>query len=57
MIGTFLILVAIAALAWLEIRAHRNHENILTALHGAIDEVGKDVDKLRGKIDGGSMPP
>lgn len=48
-----IVLIALALIAFLFIRAKREHTSILTVLHAEIADLKTEVVKLESKVDGG----
>ncbi|HET9189794.1 MAG TPA: hypothetical protein VFN69_04400 [Rudaea sp.] len=51
-----LLLLAIAALEALRVRAARNHTTVLTVLHAEIADLKTDAEKFESRFDGGTIP-
>lgn len=60
MIVDILALIALALIAWLFVRAKREHTSIMTVLHAEIsegfDDLSTDIQRLESKVDGGVIP-
>lgn len=51
-----ILLLVVAVIEWLHLRAIRQHTSTLTVLHAELSDFGSELEKLESKFDSGAIP-